>query len=133
MSDVPLRAIPRLALTWQVWAAYAMVILGTRGPLPDRVARLGRVPPRGASRHSPARLGRAIDRALRVGSRHPTCLRRSLTLLRLLRRQGDSCDLVIGLRSATADRTAHAWIEIDGIDVGPPPGRGDYVELARFR
>ena len=123
----------RLALAWRVWAAYARVRVWTRGPLPEQVALLGRTRGGGVPPHAPARLSRAVDRALRIGSWHPTCLRRALTLLRLLRRQGDACDVVIGLPAGAAERTAHAWIEIDGIDVGPPPGRGDYRELARFR
>ena len=30
------------------------------------------------------------------------------------------------------DQTAHAWVELNGRDVGPPPGRNGHAELARF-
>jgi hypothetical protein len=53
-------------------------------------------------------------------------------LFRLLREQGDPAELVIGLPDAAADHEAHAWVEVDGRDVGPPPGRGQHEPLARF-
>jgi hypothetical protein len=56
----------------------------------------------------------------------------ALVLFRLLRRQGDPAELVIGLPATAADQNAHAWIELDGRDVGPAPGRNGHVELARF-
>ncbi len=43
-------------------------------------------------------------------------------LYRLLREQGDAAELVIGLPKNPADKSAHAWVELDGVDVGPPPG-----------
>ena len=30
------------------------------------------------------------------------------------------------------DVDAHAWIEMEGHDIGPPPGKGDHEELARY-
>lgn len=40
--------------------------------------------------------------------------------------------LVIGLPEEPVDERAHAWVELEGRDVGPPPGRGNHVELARY-
>ncbi len=77
-------------------------------------------------------LSRAVDRSLHFGRIRPRCLTSSLVLYTLLHEQGDSAELVIGLPPDAKDHAAHAWVEIDGVDVGPPPGRGRHVELARF-
>jgi transglutaminase superfamily protein len=105
----------------------------TRTPLPDLVAELARPARTPARRNPPERLGRAVNRSLRLGDRQPTCLVKSLVLFRLLREQGDQGELVIGLPDRSGNQTAHAWVELDGTDVGPPPGRGPNVPLARFR
>jgi hypothetical protein len=78
------------------------------------------------------RLSRAVDRALRVGARRPRCLINALVLYRLLRADGREAELVIGLPTEAPDHEAHAWVEIDGADVGPPPGQGRHVAMARF-
>ena len=71
-------------------------------------------------------------RTLKVGRRQPTCLVNALVLYRLLREQGDHAELVIGLPAKAADKDAHAWVELDGVDMGPPPGRSGHAEMARF-
>jgi hypothetical protein len=83
-------------------------------------------------RENPRRLSRAVDRILRIGRRQPTCLVSSLVLFKLLREQGDPAEIVIGLPDSPADKDAHAWVELDGVDVGPPPGRSGHAEMARF-
>ena len=103
-----------------------------REQLPAYVARLGKPRERRAPL-SPARLSRAVDRSLRLGSHRPRCLVNALVLFRLLREQGTPAELVIGLQETPADKDAHAWVELDGADVGPPPGKGPHLELARFR
>jgi hypothetical protein len=103
-----------------------------RDPLPGLVAELGAVAPPRRDRYPPRRLGNAVHRTLRVGSRRPTCLVSSLVLFRLLREQGDPVELVIGLPLRPLDKEAHAWVELDRTDLGPPPGRGQNVELARY-
>ena len=103
-----------------------------REPLPVYVARLGRPEDQTDRRHPPFRLSRAVYRTLRLGRRQPTCLVNALVLYRLLREQGDDAELVIGLPESAADKDAHAWVELDGVDVGPPPGRSGHAELARF-
>ena len=50
----------------------------------------------------------------------------------MLREDGVAAELVIGLPSSPASQVAHAWVEIDGRDVGPPPGRSQHEELARY-
>lgn len=99
-----------------------------RHPLPEVVAGLGRRTP--ASAPPPPRLPRWVDRSLRIGPVMPRCLIRSLVLYHYLRGVGIEADLVIGLPETSKD--AHSWIEVDGTDVGPPPGRGHHRELVRY-
>jgi hypothetical protein len=51
---------------------------------------------------------------------------------RMLHEQGDPAELVLGLPERPEDKDAHAWVEVDGYDIGPPPGGAGYVELARY-
>ena len=94
--------------------------------------RLGTVSPRRVAGLSPARLRRAVERPLRIGSWRPRCLLSALVLFRLLREQGQPVELVIGLPSDAVDEEAHAWVELDGVDLGPAPGRAGHEALARF-
>lgn len=120
----------RLAL--RIWRAYVRVKRSLkRLPIADLTADLAG-PSAAAAPLRPDMLSRAVDRSLRIGRIRPRCLTSSLVLFRLLRAQGDPAELVIGLPPDAKDHAAHAWIEIDGIDVGPPPGRGRHAELARF-
>jgi hypothetical protein len=96
------------------------------------IERLSRISRPARSRHPTRRLSRAVDRSLRIGSRRPTCLVNSLVLFRLLREQGDHAELVIGLPESPTSKDAHAWVELDGREVGPPPGRAGHSQLARF-
>ena len=41
-------------------------------------------------------------------------------------------ELVIGLPEQAKDERAHAWVELEGRDVGPPPGRAGHLEMARL-
>ena len=104
-----------------------------RQPLPALVGRLGQPGRRAPRQFSSAFLSRAVNRSLHLGNRRPTCLASSLVLFRLLHEQGDEAELVIGLPAAAATKDAHAWVEINGVDVGPPPGRGSHEVLARYR
>ncbi len=56
----------------------------------------------------------AVDVAARRGAIYGTCLSRSLTLWWLLRWQGVSTTLNIGVRRATGIFEAHAWLEHAG-------------------
>jgi hypothetical protein len=104
-----------------------------RHPLPVAVVSLCRRSTSGRDEIDPDRLGRAVGRVLRpFGPVRARCLIKSLTLLAMLP-QGDSAiHLVIGLPSRPSSQEAHAWVEIDGVDVGPPPGRDSHQELIRY-
>lgn len=122
----------KLVLALRIWARYAVVRYRLRRePLPELAASLGRTR-RLRPSQSPERLARAVDRALRLGRWRPTCLASSLVLVSLLREQGEAAELVIGLPEKASDHEAHAWVELGAVDVGPPPGRGRHVEMARF-
>jgi hypothetical protein len=103
-----------------------------RRPLPKVVDRL-KHPRRLSSTHAdPRRLGRIVSSVLHIGPWHARCLYASLVLFRLLQEQGDRPELVIGLPREPKDKDAHAWVEIDGVDVGPPPGGYRHEELTRY-
>jgi hypothetical protein len=132
VSEAPLALRAKAGLALRIWTLYPRVVVGLRRePLPSFVARLGAV---GWRRRplAPDRLARAVDRTLRIGRRQPRCLVSAVVLYRLLREQGDEAELVVGLPQTSADKEAHAWVELGGEDVGPPPGRGTHEELARF-
>jgi hypothetical protein len=128
---VGLSSYARVILLWRVWIAALRVQLTLRRHrLPEAVALLG-----GSSGQPPlppALLSRAVSRGLRIGRWQPRCLVRSLVLYQLLRAQGDPAELVIGLTERPDSPDAHAWIELAGRDIGPWPGRGQHVEMARF-
>ena len=131
-SRLSLREKLRLAV--RVWVRFALVSIRVgRQPLPSLVAGLamtdGSVP---AKRFAPTTLARAVDRSLRVGRHRPRCLLNALVLFSLLREQGDHVELVIGLPEQATDERAHAWVELGGRDVGPPPGRAGHREMARL-
>jgi len=115
-----------------VWWFAVIWVRTRRRPLPDVIGGLARVERVRPARARPVRLGLIVSRSLRVGRYQIRCLYTSLVLFRLLREQGVDADIVIGLPREPRDKNAHAWIEIDGRDVGPPPGRAQHVELARY-
>jgi hypothetical protein len=69
------------------------------------------------------RLGRAVERTLRLTPGDTRCLTRSLVLTRLLARRGIPATLVIGACAEPSFR-AHAWVEQAGhpvLSVGDDP------------
>jgi hypothetical protein len=121
----------RLWLRIVRWYLVVRVRTG-REPLPKLAARIGDVGPTRGDRIPPRQLAWAVDRTLHLGRRRPRCIFNALVLYRLLREQGDAAELVIGLPKNPADKSAHAWVELDGVDVGPPPGRNGHEQMARF-
>lgn len=123
----------KVRLSLRVIRCYLSVLVELRRhPLPVAVERLGSGAPSFGAPVQPVRLGRIVRRVLRIGRFEPRCLTASLVLYRLLRGQGRQAKLVIGLPFTPTDKDAHAWVELDGVDVGPPPGQAGHVELARY-
>ncbi len=58
------------------------------------------------------RICRAMDKAARAYIKRAWCLQRSAACVCLLRRQGASAELVLGVRTFPFE--AHAWVELDG-------------------
>jgi hypothetical protein len=123
----------KLRLASRVLASFVVVEIGLhRRTLPDLVRRLSGSRAAHSERLPPRRLGLIVYRILHVGPIRARCLVNALVLYRLLRQQGDAAQLVIGLRDHPDSKDAHAWVEVDGVDVGPPPGRGPHDEFGRF-
>lgn len=132
-AEPKLPATTKIALVARIWATLALVWrrLDHR-PLPDLVRDMERSDRTAIVHVQPKRLGVIVARVLRVGPWRARCLLTSLVLYRLLHEQGDRPVLVIGLPKELKVKDAHAWIEVDGIDVGPPPGRGTHEPVARY-
>lgn len=133
MTADPLRSPRKVWLVLRSWGLFVSVwVRLRRRPIPVVVRELSSVRRPSSSPVRPVRLGRVVGRSLGVGPWRARCLFTAIVLFRLLREQGDEPELVIGLPLEPKDRDAHAWVELAGRDVGPPPGRGRHVELARY-
>lgn len=133
MTARPLSALDKVRLTARIWRLFLVVVTEVRKrPLPEVVSRLQQAPALPAVDRTPAHLGSIVYRVLHVGAFGPRCLYLALVLFRLLRGQGVAAELVIGLPADPTNHEAHAWVEIEGHDVGPPPGRSGHQELARY-
>lgn len=133
MNADPLRSpAAKIALAWRIVSLYARVRAGLRRrTIPELAAEVpGWAVTVPAAR--PERLGRWVTRLLALGPWRARCLHTSFVLFAMLRGRGDAAELVIGLPDRPETKDAHAWVELDGRDVGPPPGRGRHVELARY-
>jgi hypothetical protein len=73
----------------------------------------------------------AVDAGLALLPLAPTCLRRSMTLMRELNRLHLAANLHIGVRSVSGNVEAHAWVQVGDVVVNDEPDvRTSYVELA---
>jgi hypothetical protein len=124
----------RARLATRIWRRYATVkvLLARRRPLADTIHTLLSRPAASPIDQGPRQLGRSVVRALSVGRLQPRCLTLALIHMTLLRDNGISSQIVIGLPHEAPSPRAHAWIELDGVDIGPPPGRHGHEELARY-
>ena len=129
----PLPLATKAQLTARIGGTFLLVHWRLRrAPLP-RVVQSFAGPDRGSlPRVEARRLSRIVHGTLHVGPLRPRCLVNALVLFRLLRAQGDPAELVIGLPHDPRDHEAHAWVEVERVDVGPPPGKGSHEELARY-
>ena len=121
----------RLALG--IWVRFIRVkALLRSGNVAAVVKTLSVAPDVPRRRRNPVNQGRAIWKALSFGPVRARCLPIALVQYRFLIEQGRSAQLVIGIPEESESIDAHAWVEIDGIDVGPPPGRGGRLVMARY-
>lgn len=65
-------------------------------------------------------LHRLVHLASRLHLLSMTCLPRALTLRRILVRHGISAQLQIGVRKTSQGMTAHAWVGVNGQQIGEP-------------
>jgi hypothetical protein len=121
-------------LVWAIrmyWTWVVVLAQIRRTPLPDLIREM-RVPRRSSPTWTPRRTAANVTRLLRVGNHRARCLISSIVGLRMLSMAGYEAEVVIGLPNDATDHSAHAWLEVDGRDISPPPGRGDHVEIARY-
>jgi hypothetical protein len=96
-----------------VWLPLVALQLRLRGfDAASRVAR--RVGARSDRAPDPRATARLVATAARHGLHRGNCLSQSLTLQRLLARNGIAAELRIGARRAGEKLEAHAWVEHEG-------------------
>lgn len=87
-------------------------------------------------RPSPLRPRRMAQLVAAAGRNHlhpMTCLRQTLTLQRLLGRQGVASTLRIGVRKSDGAVQAHAWLEVDGEVLEASPEASAFAALRPSR
>lgn len=73
----------------------------------------------------------AVDAGLGLIPMEPTCLRRSVTLLRELRRLGLTATMHVGVRQGPAGVEAHVWVQVASVVINDDPAvKERYGELA---
>jgi len=123
----------KVGIALRIWSRLLSVSIGLRRyPLPELIGRLDAENAARSLRFSPERVGRMVTRSLRLGPYRPRCLLASLVLYGLLRESGVRAKLVIGLAQDARSKDAHAWVEVDSVDVGPAPGGAGHLALARY-
>jgi len=130
----PLTAAGKLRLLARSWSSFGRLMLWRRRhELPALVDVILREPRRPLPYDvRPVRAGRIVVRSLEAGPVHARCLTNALVHLRILHQQGEDPVLALGLPELAPSKDAHAWVELDGRDVGPPPGRGVNEALVRY-
>lgn len=89
-------------------------------------------PPRSRNEpHRARRIAATVDAALGLLPAEPTCLRRSVTLLRELHRRRLRATLCIGVRPGPGGVEAHAWVQVgDHVINDDPEQVATYVLLS---
>ncbi len=81
--------------------------------------------------HRSMQVSTAVDAGLGLIPVAPTCLRRSVTLIRELNRLGLAATMHVGVRNVAEGTEAHAWVQAGDVVVNDDPSVTDaYVELA---
>ena len=102
-----------------------------RYPLPELISHLDQTAPRASASLPPERMSHVVSRMLRVGEHRARCLVTALVLYRLLAEQDERSEVIIGLPQSPDSKDAHAWVELNGREIGPSP-RDDHLEMARY-
>jgi hypothetical protein len=124
--------IGKLRLAAVIVARYVRVRLDlSRYALPEVVARYSRRAP-SSHHYTVPTLRRGVDRLLVLPGRPMRCLPRALVLYSLLVEQEQDPRLVVGLPTVATSTRAHAWVEIDGVDVGPSPGQNGHQPMSAY-
>lgn len=128
------RPLNRVRLAMRIWWRYGVVRveLARQKSLTDTVDVLRNRTPARPIDQEPRQLGRSVVRALRAGPIQPRCLTLALVHMTLLNDNRIPGQLVIGLPKVAHGPRAHAWIELEGVDIGPPPGRHGHEEMVRY-
>ena len=127
-----LSLVDKISLGLQVWVLALIAWWRMkRVPLPDLVVSWSSAALVSDARR-PQDLSRIVDRVLTVGRWQPRCIVRALVLYRLVAQRGHEPALVIGMPEKPRSKDTHAWVELAGRDLGPPPGRGQLTGLATF-
>jgi hypothetical protein len=124
-----LQTVSRLSLTdcalfFQAWTWLLLFDIGLRTrPFPELqvfAARLTSQQPSSLEQTEKLlhALRVAVDRARRNHLYPMTCLRRALTLQKMLAKRGIAADLKIGVRKENGQLSAHAWLEYQGKVLG---------------
>ncbi len=112
------------------WRAGRTSLELRRGGLRPILEKLDETLPPGTTAKG-VELAERIDGAFALLPLHPTCLRRSVTLLRELERHGSAAELVIGVRNTSGSVEAHAWVQIGTTVVNDDPEAvGSYTVIA---
>lgn len=81
--------------------------------------------------------GKEVARLAAIAGRHgpakATCLRQSLLVYGLLRRQRLTPELKLGVRREDATFAAHAWVELDGVPLEMVPSGHAAFDTHRVR
>ena len=81
--------------------------------------------------HRSMQVSAAVDAGLGLIPVAPTCLRRSVTLIRELNRLGLAATMHVGVRNVGERAEAHAWVQAGDVVVNDDPSvTKTYVELA---
>jgi hypothetical protein len=102
----------------------ALRIYARSGAALARSALLPAVEMRGLGRRLSDRRGAREEDVLRRAGKwfsllgrlglHPSCLVRSIALVRVLREEGHDAHLVFGVRGGNGDMEGHCWVAVDG-------------------
>ena len=130
-----------LSLQESVWLMEAMILLPVAAlsirlsGWSSTLTRIGRWIQRDlrteAQGYDPALVARVVRIAATYGPYRATCLPRSVALWALLRRDGFTPVVTIGVRKGPRGVEAHAWVEVAGVTLDETSEATPFVPLRR--